>query len=115
MNNIRFFQILVPLLYLAYLIIQFNHVRLHRKKWKDLIIPTIVATAILLFALVPDKISSYISSALDIKDSVNALLVSAIGILFILVFRLFELNRRLRKHITNLTVELSIKDIDKDK
>ncbi len=117
MFDIRLFQVVVPLLFVMYILYQLNMIRLHRKEWRDVLIPTFVAFMIMIVAIAPDRIAHYLSLVLDIKNSVNAILVSSIGILFVLMFRLFELIRRQRKHITDLTIEISllkIKKLDQD-
>ena len=60
MSDIRFFQVAVPILFVMYMMYQLNMVRLHRKEWKDLMLPIIVATMIMLVAIFHcRKIKSY--------------------------------------------------------
>lgn len=91
------YQIIVPLLSLLALVYAWNLVLRQKKTLWEAVLWTVFWGAIAGIALEPGVLS-YLSAATGIKDQVNAIIVTSIGILFFLVFfvvmRIEELHQR---------------------
>lgn len=101
------YQIVVPLLALLALAYAWNLVLRQKKTVWEALLWTIFWGCIALIAFKPD-ILGYLSAVTGIKDQVNAIFVTSIGILFFMVFylviRLEELNHRQTRLIRALAL-----------
>jgi len=105
------YQIVVPLLALIALVYAWNLVLRQKKTVWEAVLWTVFWGVIAFIALEPGVLS-YLSAATGIKDQVNAIIVTSIGILFFMVFyiviRLEELNHRQ----TRLIRAIALRDAD---
>ena len=113
--NIRVFQILVPLLSLAFILWQLRRLYINKVVWKDIWPGVMLWIFIGIIALFPDTIARKLADLLDFESNVNAIFFVLIGILFVSLIRLFDLYIKQQKNITKLTIELSILMAEKDK
>lgn len=101
------YQIVVPLLSLVALTYAWNLVLRQKKTIWEALLWTLFWGGIAFIALEPDVLS-YLSKATGIKDQVNAIFVTSIGILFFMVFyiviRLEEINHRQTRLIRSLAL-----------
>lgn len=79
------YQIVVPLLSLLALVYAWNLVLRKKKTVWEAVLWTVFWGGITFIAVRP-SVLSYLSAATGIKDQVNAIIVTSIGILFFLVF-----------------------------
>lgn len=107
------YQIVVPLLSVFALLYAWNLVLRQKKTVWEALLWTLFWGGITFIAIEPGVLS-YLSAVTGIKDQVNAIFVTSIGILFFMVFyiviRLEEINHRQ----TRLIRALAIKEADLD-
>lgn len=112
------YQIVVPLLALFALCYAWTLVMRQKKTVWEAILWTLFWGVIALIALEPG-ILSYLSALTGIKDQVNAIFVTSIGILFFMVFyiiiRLEEMNQRQAKLVRKLALREAGLEADEDK
>ena len=112
--EIRFFQILVPiiaLLYLSGLLVQYRKSRI---TFYELLFGTSFWLGAALLAFFPDFFSGLIAQLFDIKSNVNGIIFFCLGILFFMQFKLFFTIRKQEKALTLLTRQLALKDLQKE-
>jgi hypothetical protein len=101
------YQIVVPLLSLFAMIYAWNLVLRQKKTIWEALLWTLFWGGIALIALQP-SILTYLSAVTGIKNQVNAIFVTSIGILFFLVFyiviRIEEINHRQSRLIRALAL-----------
>jgi hypothetical protein len=95
--SLTFYQIIAPIVSFLAIAYAWNLVMKQRKTVWEAMLWSVFWGAIATIALVPDSIA-WLSTATGIKDRENAVLVTFLGILFLIVFylviRLEELERR---------------------
>ncbi len=101
------YQIAAPLLSLLALMYAWNLVLRQKKTIWEALLWTLFWGGIAFIALKPDVLS-YLSVATGIKDQVNAIFVTSIGILFFFVFyviiRIEELHQRFARIIREMAL-----------
>lgn len=101
------YQIVVPLLSLIALLYAWNLVLRQKKTVWEALLWTLFWGVIAFIALKPG-ILTYLSAITGIKDQVNAIFVTSIGILFFMVFyiviRMEEMNHRQTRLIRSLAL-----------
>lgn len=112
------YQIVVPLLALVALVYAWNLVLRQKKTVWEALLWTLFWGVIAFIALKPDVLS-YLSAVTGIKDQVNAIFVTSIGILFFMVFyiviRMEEMNHRQTRLIRSLAIKEAELENAKDK
>lgn len=112
--EIRIFQIFVPLLSIVFI----GSLYMHHSKGKSSISVTLISmlfwVAVGVFAIFPDIISKAIANAFGIKSNINAILFLSLGIIFFILFKMYNLIKAQEKSITLLTRRLSIEEFEKE-
>lgn len=103
------YQIVVPLLSLIAFLYAWNLVLRQKKTLWEAVLWTFFWGAIALIALKPD-ILSFLSAATGIKDQVNAIFVTSIGILFFMVFYIVIRLEELSQRQTRLIREIALRE-----
>lgn len=112
--EIRIFQIFVPLVAIIFIISLFIHYRKGKSPLSVTIISMLFWIAVGLFAIWPDKISNTIASAFGIKSNINAVIFLSIGIIFFILFKIYNLIKEQERSITLLTRKLAIKEYENE-
>jgi len=112
--EIRIFQIFVPLVALVFVISLFIHYRKEKSPLSVTVISMLFWIAVGFFAIWPDKISNTIASAFGIKSNINAVIFFSLGIIFFILFKIYNLIKEQEKSITLLTRKLALKDYEKE-
>ena len=106
--EIRIFQIIVPIIFLLYLIFEFRNVLNHKKSWTNLTPHIILTTILLVLSLFPDWSTNKLAKILGFKSNINAILFTLIGILSLFILRLFDRLRQMKSEISTLTIECGL-------
>ncbi len=103
------YQIATPLLSLLALTYAWNLVFRQKKTIWEALLWTLFWGGIALIALKPDVLS-YLSTLTGIKDQVNAIFVTSIGILFFLVFYIIIRIEELHQRYTRMIREMALRE-----
>ncbi len=106
--EIRIFQLAVPLVFIFYFVYEVRKILNGKKSWIDLAPNILISVIIIIVAIAPDWTTNNLANLLGIKSNVNAILFSLIGILCLLVFRIFDYIRELQSQITKLSMEYAL-------
>ncbi|MEO1261263.1 MAG: DUF2304 domain-containing protein [Bacteroidota bacterium] len=112
--ELRFFQIIVPLIALYFIANLIFNFRKSQITIAEMIIGNIFWVAALIFALFPDHISTKIALVFGIESNVNAIIFFCIGLLFLNQFKMYFLIRKQEKSLTILTRKLALKNYSEE-
>lgn len=108
--EIRYFQIIIPLLALVFIFRQIQEHRTTRIGIYGTFLIISFWLLVIVFSLFPDFFSQLIAKVFDIKDNVNAIIFFAIGILFYFQLQLYKLLRRQDQLITDLVQKIALEN-----
>lgn len=103
------YQIVVPLLSLLPIVYAWNLVLRQKKTLWEALLWTVFWCGIGIIALYPGLLS-YLTAITGIKDQVNAVFVTSIGILFFLAFYIIVRLEELSQRQTRLIREMALRD-----
>ncbi len=106
----RFFQWLVPLLSLFYIIRTVRQYAQGKYSPRNTVIWIIFWVSIAMLAIMPDEIPNRIAKALGFKDHINAVIFVALGLLFLMVFYLSAAMNRIENQLTDLVRQLALEE-----
>jgi hypothetical protein len=108
------YQWLVPLIAGFFLFRVVAQFRQHKRSLTVTVIWAIFWATIIVLALIPNPVSFKIAELLGFKSNINAVIFVALGLLFLLVFYLFNVIERLERQITELIRKLAIYEAEKE-
>ena len=109
------YQILVPLIALLFLGVSIaQHVR-GKNTTTELLFWIVFWILVIVLALFPDFVTTYVAKLLGIKSNVNAIIFLAIGILFFLQLRMYYIIKRQSVLITDLVRKIALREEDKER
>lgn len=104
----RYFQIIIPLLALVFIIRQVLDHRRTRIGIYETFIVISFWIAVVVLSFFPDFLSKFVAKLFGIKDNVNAIIFFAIGLLFYLQLQLFKLLYKQDRLITELVQKIAL-------
>lgn len=108
------YQIVVPLLALVAIVYAWNLFIAHKKTLWEALLWSLFWGAIASIALFPHLLG-YLTAVTGIKDQVNAVLATCIGILFFLAFYVIIRLEELEQRQTRMVREAALRDAGLDK
>lgn len=112
--EIRYFQIIIPIISMLFIIRQFIPHKKNILNVYETIIITLFWIGISCLALFPDFFSDIIAKVFGIKDNINALIFFALGLLFYFQLQIYKIIKKQDQLITELTRKIAL-DNQKDK
>lgn len=106
------YQIVVPLVSLVALVYAWNLVLRQKKTVWEALLWTLFWGGIAALAFFPQMLS-YLTLVTGIKSQVNAILVTAIGILFFMMFYVILRLEELQQRQTKMIRGMALKDVEK--
>ena len=111
--EIRFFQIVIPILVLLFMYSQYLEYRKGRSGIYEIVIISVFSTGIVLLALFPDLLSEIIASVFGIKSNINAVIFFALGVLLYFQFKMFKLIKKQDEVLTKLARKIALDEHEK--
>jgi len=108
--ELRYFQIIVPILSLLLIWRQWMTYRKAKSSIYETVLISIFWLTVMVFAFFPDFISEGIAKLFGIKDNVNAIIFFALGLLFYFQFQLYKILKRQDEYLTELTRKIALKE-----
>ncbi|WP_367389470.1 DUF2304 family protein [Lewinella sp. LCG006] len=108
MVEIRLFQWLVPLVISLFILNQFLRYRRGRINLGEAVFAVLLWLSVALLAVFPDEISSFIARLFGIKSNTNAVLFLGLGCLFYFQYRLYQLQVKQRRDLTQLSRKIAL-------
>ena len=106
----HFYQWLVPLIAVFYIIRIVRQYRGKRRLWSSMLIWLIFWVTISILAIVPDLISSNIAELLGFASNINAVIFVALGFLYVFMFYLTVTVEKLEKRVTETVRWLALEN-----
>lgn len=103
------YQLLVPLFCIVMVLYAWNLVSRQKKSIWEGILWTLFWSAIAYISLVPSSLQ-FLSSITGIKKNENAALITAIGVLFFIIFYLIMRIEELEQRLTRVVREQALRD-----
>lgn len=110
--GIRFFQIIVPVISLVFILGLHTRYRKGRLTLREFIFSFTFWLCVGIFSVFPDPISNFLADVLDIKSNVNAVIFVGQGITLYLVYLLYGEVRENRRQVTELTRQIALRDAE---
>lgn len=111
--QIEFYQILVPLVGLAFIVSLVRKFRRSQLSPQVAFGGTIVWLVLIALAIFPDFFSKKAAEVFGIKNNVNAVIFICLGALFFFQYQLFFMFKRQEAELTRLIRELSLHEYEK--
>lgn len=108
MAEIRLFQWLVPVIISLFIFNQFLRYRRGRINLGEATFAVLLWFSVALLAIFPDEISSFIADLFGIKSNTNAILFLGLGCLFYFQYRLYQLQVKQRRDLTQLSRKIAL-------
>lgn len=112
--EIRYFQIIIPLISMLFIIRQYLAYRKNILSIYETIIISIFWVGVSSLALFPDFFADLIAHVFGIKDNINALIFFALGLLIYFQLQMYKIIKKQDQLLTELTRKIAI-DNSKDK
>jgi hypothetical protein len=111
--EIRFFQVVVPLVALLFMANQGLRYRRGRLNLGEALFSGLLWIGVALLAVFPDEISNFVAALFGFKSNTNAVLFLGLGILFYFQYRIYRLQVAQRRAITELNRQLALDRYEK--
>lgn len=112
--EIRIFQIIVPLIALAFVMNSILRYSSSRITLRELLLSLFLWLSVATFSIIPDVISNFIASLFGIKSNINAVIFFSIGFLLYMQLRMYSVLKQQEKQLTQITRRLAIKEFEKE-
>ena len=106
--EIRYFQIIIPLVALALVLQQFLRYWKSRSGIFETVLISVFWMGILVFSLLPDFFSRIIAKTFGIKDNINAIIFFALGLVFYFQLQLFKMLKRQDETLTEIARKIAL-------
>jgi hypothetical protein len=106
--EIRYFQIIIPIISLLFIVRQFIAYRKKILNIYETIIIALFWVGVTCLALFPDFFSDIIANIFGIKDNINALIFFALGLLFYFQLQMYKIIKKQDQVITDLTRKIAL-------
>lgn len=106
--EIRYFQIIVPIISMLFILRQFLAYRKNILNVYETLIITIFWIGVSCLALFPDFFSDIIANIFGIKDNINALIFFALGLLFYFQLQMYKIIKKQDQLLTELTRKIAL-------
>lgn len=110
--ELRIFQIVIPVIFVAYVIKQVIAIRKSKRNAVDVLVPILILLGLTLVALFPDATTKRLSRLMGVEDNVNGLLIFLVGILLLLVNNLYEKMRAQQDLINKLAIHIGVNEYE---
>lgn len=110
----QLYQIIVPFVGFTMLAVSVWSYAKSRSTLFEMIFWTVFWLFIVSLALFPDSITNFIANALGVENNVNAIVFTAIGVLFFMQFNLFFIIKKQNRVITELVRKIALEQAGKD-
>ncbi len=112
--EIRYFQIIIPLIALLLVLRQIMEYRKSRLGLFETIFISLFWIGILIFSLFPDFFSELIAKVFGIKDNINAVIFFALGLLFYIQLQLYKMIRKQDEQLTEISRKIALGNPDRE-
>lgn len=112
--EIRFFQIIVPLLSLIFVVGLTTRYRKGRINLREYLFSLVFWLGLAVFSLFPDRISTFVARVFGIASNVNAVIFLGMGIMIYIIFMLYGEVRENRRQVTELARKIALRDAEKE-
>lgn len=112
--EIRFFQILVPIVAILFIYSQFSDYKRGRSSIYESMIIGSFWISVVALSLFPDLFSQIIAKLFGIKSNINAVIFFALGILFYAQFKMYKLIKRQDEVLTRMARKIALDEHDKN-
>lgn len=112
--EIRIFQWLVPALALLFLMSHLLRYYRGRIDLRETVSGILLWLGVSALAIFPDTISNAFAQILGFKSNTNAILFFAVGLLFYFQYRLYHIQVKQRRQLTQLTRALALQEFLKE-
>ena len=106
--EIRYFQIIVPLVAIYFIINQYLDYTKNRSGINESFLIVIFWIGVACIALFPDFISDFIARVLGIKDNINAIIFFALGLLFYFQLKMYKKIRNQDQQLTEIARKIAL-------
>jgi hypothetical protein len=114
MEDLEIYQIVVPLVSVAFISSIIFHYKRGEVSLPELVIWFFFWVSLAVIAVIPDLVTTFIANLLGFKSNVNAFIFMTIGILFYLQFRsVFAINK-LNKKLTEVVRKVALEEAEKE-
>ena len=112
--NIEFYQILVPLLALFFIIELVRKFRNSKISPQEAFAGSVFWLSLAVFAMFPDFFSKQAAELFGIKNNVNAVIFISLGVMFFFQYKLFFLIKKQEQELTRLTRQIALHSKEKE-
>jgi hypothetical protein len=109
--EIRYFQIIIPIVSLFFIYAQYKEYNRNKSGINETVIISLVWISIAILAIFPDFFSDFIADFLGIKSNMNALIFSAIGLLFYFQLKMYKTIKKQDERLTELARKIALENI----
>lgn len=110
--EIRFFQIIIPLISLLFIVRQYLAYRRKILNIYETVIISIFWVGVTALALFPDFFSDIIANIFGIEDNINALIFFALGLIIYFQLQMYKTIRKQDQLLTDLTRKIALDSAD---
>ncbi len=106
----KFYQWLVPLIALFYVIRIVRQYRNRKRLWSSMLIWLVFWIVVSLLAIMPDAVSINIAEFLGFESNINAVIFVALGFLYVFMFYLTVTVEKMEKRVTETVRWLALEN-----
>ena len=112
--KIEFYQILVPLLALFFIVELVRKFRTSKISPQEAFAGSLFWISLAIFAMFPDFFSKQAAELFGIKNNVNAVIFVSLGIMFFFQYKLFFMFKKQEQELTRLTRQIALHPREKE-
>jgi hypothetical protein len=111
--EIRYFQIIIPIVALFFIYAQYKEYRKSKVGIYETILVVLFWIGVSNLAIFPDFFSMIIAKLFGIKSNINAIIFFALGLLFYFQFQLYKSIKKQDELLTELTRKIALEKYEK--
>jgi hypothetical protein len=108
--KLEVYQIVVPIISIVGTLLTIRQYRHGNNTMFETILWSSLWIFIALVAVFPNKTTLFLSKTIGIKDHINAIIFIGLAISFFLIFRMFNMVKKMNRQITDLVRKLAIEN-----
>jgi len=108
------YQLIVPLVGVVFIMNLLRRFSASRAGWQETLVGILFWIGVILVAIFPDQISTFIARIFGIKSNINAIIFFCLGLIFFMQYKLFFMIKQQETALTRLVRKMTLEEAGKE-